>query len=139
MGILLMQLNCINKKKIYSKMRMVARRNTENKQRILALLQKNHTMSAQEIMDALPNLVASVVYRILDQFMKDGVVRALPSRTGLRFEHAAERQHDHFVCESCERFFELAIDKKRISAMLPLGAVPGTRGVIVYGVCRTCR
>jgi Fe2+ or Zn2+ uptake regulation protein len=110
-----------------------------------ALLDGGH-LSAREVADAVrdtaPDLHQATIYRALDVFVEEGLVRK--SELGGRnlYEIAAEHRHHHIVCTSCGAVVHVH-DKPLRGAFRSLEAESGfaldDRELTFYGTCPPCR
>lgn len=114
------------------------RRNTQNKKRILTLFENAHTLTAQEVCHSLPGVEASTVYRNLERFVTDGVLRMVHVEPGSVAYELAEDTHDHFVCDDCNTIEPIHTRKTAFRSALPEGAQIQEGGVVVRGMCKEC-
>ena len=81
----------------------------------------------------------ATVYRVLKQGVEAQVFREIPFAQGpSRYETADREHHHHFLCESCDRAFDLP----GCSMMTP--AIPANfevleHEVLLRGICAECR
>jgi Fur family ferric uptake transcriptional regulator len=104
-------------------------------------------LGAREIADAvqaaMPGLHQATIYRTLDVFVEDGLVRRTDFGDGRAlYEIAAEHRHHHVVCTSCGSVAHVHDDAVRPA----LGRVESESGfelsdaeLTFYGVCADCR
>lgn len=114
------------------------RRNTPNKKRILGLFEKTHILTAQEVCQALPKIEVSTVYRNLERFVTDGVLRTVHVEPGSVAYELAGDAHDHFVCDDCNTIEPIHTRKAALASVLPQGAQMHEGGVVVHGMCKEC-
>jgi Fur family peroxide stress response transcriptional regulator len=90
----------------------------------------------------LPGVSRTTVYRVLDTFVRLGLVVKTPHLgSAVRFDPRTERHH-HLVCTSCERVLDL--ESARLDALvLPDAARHGFEiedfSVHMRGLCAACR
>lgn len=113
------------------------RRNTTNKKQILSLFEKNHTMTAQSICELLSDLDVSTVYRNLERFVADGVLRKVYVGADATTYEFAGNSHNHFVCNGCGGIEEIDISTK-LNDILPEGAQIVEGGITIRGLCKKC-
>jgi Fur family transcriptional regulator, peroxide stress response regulator len=94
---------------------------------ILSFLEAERTHpSAEQIHEALsgdlPSLSLSTVYSTLESFLRAGLVRRVPTPEGRLRVDGTTQDHDHAVCRSCGRIFDIPRHEE--------GARPG-RGVVL--------
>ena len=122
-----------------------AMRRTEQKQAIKdALDDAGRPLSAQEVLDAagaeVPSLGLATVYRNLKTLTKAGWLNPveLPGQP-VRYERAHLQHHHHFMCEACERVFDVPGCSVHAAAHgVPDGFVVERHEVTFYGRCAEC-
>ena len=114
------------------------RRNTQNKKQILDLFKGRHTLTAKEICDLLHEIEISTIYRNLERFVADGILRQVHVGEGVSIYEFAGETHDHFVCSICSTVDEIHIRNSFVEKALPGGAKMQDGGVVVHGMCRKC-
>ena len=129
--------NCVAYKKCYT-IRM--KRPTPLKEAIVTLLEKNHLLSAPQLVDHLHAQAMMVnktsVYRTLTQFMKDDVV-CQQSLGGDEFVYELQKKHhDHVRCKVCGRVEEMPCI---VSAPQTVkGFTIDHHHLTLYGMCHEC-
>lgn len=113
------------------------RRNTPNKERILAVLKNRHALTAQEVCEELPDVEVSTVYRNLDRFVTDGVLRKVFVGANAAAYELADDMHDHFVCDICSDVAAIETPAS-LHRVLPQGAQVVEGGITVRGRCKKC-
>jgi Fur family ferric uptake transcriptional regulator len=83
-------------------------------------------------------LGVATVYRAVRNLADEGFLTAVdvPGRPTL-YERAGKSHHHHFVCDECERVYE--IEGCDVKAKLPRGFRTRDHDVTVYGTCASCR
>ncbi|MEX2394835.1 MAG: transcriptional repressor [Actinomycetota bacterium] len=110
------------------------------------LLDAEGHVTADELADTVrtrfPSVNLSTVYRTLDTLEDLGVVDHVHLGHGRAVYHLADEEHQHLVCERCERVEELPAKKlKSFLAMIAkdYGFEVDRRHFAIVGVCRDCR
>lgn len=116
------------------------RRRTKTKQKIRALLEKHHLLSAPELVEMLPEKDPSTIYRNLKRFVEDGLAQeiSLFDLGTTRYE-LTNHHHHHFVCKMCRCVENMSLDHKALGAFLPKGAQADEFSLSVSGLCEKCR
>lgn len=122
-----------------------AMRRTEQKQAIKdALDDAGRPLSAQEVLDAagaeVPTLGLATVYRNLKSLTNAGWLSPveLPGQP-VRYERAHLKHHHHFMCEVCERVFDVPGCSVQAAVHgVPDGFVVERHEVTFYGRCVEC-
>lgn len=120
-----------------------ASRDTRQKRAIRAVFGlAERPLSTDEVLEAArresSGLGIATVYRSIRALVDDGWLAAvdLPG-CGTRFERSGKGHHHHFVCEACERAFEL--DGCAVADVhVPAGFRVARHDVTVYGTCDGC-
>ncbi len=112
---------------------------TKHKRRILALFDEAHALSAHEIHALLPDMDLSTVYRNLERFEQDGILRAIVLEAGRTYyERTTCHEHAHFVCDQCHHVSVLRRAIQLEKRDLPRGVRATHTEVVVHGKCATC-
>ncbi len=114
------------------------RRNTKNKKLILDVFNGRHALTVQEICRLLPKIEMSTVYRNIERFVADGVLRKVYIHPNVIAYEYIKNIHDHFVCDSCHAVDKIHISGSLIKKTLPNGAIMQDGGVVVHGICKEC-
>jgi len=115
------------------------RRTTEHKKKILALFEKEHVLSAKDIETHLSSVDPSTIYRNLERFVSDGVIREVNLQSAERyFERVESAPHYHFVCELCECITSFTLPHLSVSSALPKKTEVHSVDVLARGICTSC-
>lgn len=114
------------------------RRRSKKRDQILALLQREHgALSASEIHTQLPALDLATIYRNLDLFVSDGVVKKLLFHGKEALYEYPERPHHHAVCTECERVIHFTAPDEKIRKLLGIEDFRvDAIEVTVRGICK---
>ena len=94
---------------------------TANRQRLLSFLQNNQgPFSAAEIHGHLPDMDLVTIYRNLELFTKEQVLKRLHLNTGEACYEYQSEPHHHAVCTECEKVFHFAVSPQAIKDLLPI-------------------
>lgn len=117
---------------------------TQQKLVLSRIIEKSeHPLTAQEILieaqKELPNLGMATVYRALKQFQTDGQIRAveIPGATP-HYETSARHHHHFFLCQQCEKLFNLIGCVRGINALAPEQFHVRRHEIVLYGDCEDC-
>jgi len=109
---------------------------TKHKQAILASFEKAHLLSASELAEEL-SLDPSTVYRNLERFVEDGVLRKVHLDGREAQYEWAEHVHGHFVCDSCHGV-EVVDLPSSLKKLAPQGTRPTSLDLTLHGSCKRC-
>ncbi len=123
---------------------MPARRNTQQRAAILDALEEiGRPLTAEEIhaeaKKRARGLGIATVYRNLKTMIGEEklAIVDLPGEPS-RYEIAGKAHHHHFVCDLCERVFEIENCSSNVLEMTPRGFRLDRHEVILYGRCADC-
>jgi len=93
-----------------------------------------------EAQKELPNLGIATVYRSLRQFQADGQVRLveIPGATP-HYESAARHHHHFFLCQLCQRLFNLTGCVRGVNSLAPENFSVSRHEIVLYGECADCK
>ncbi|TPN82841.1 Fur family transcriptional regulator [Aquimarina algicola] len=121
-------------------------RNTEKQNLVKEILSKTkHTMSAEDIMNAMPLKVnKTTIYRILDRFAEKGEVHFVTGKNGKAYyalcnncEGSHEiHNHIHFECQICK---EVTCQPYTLSMPDLDGFTIQETQFLVIGICNKCK
>jgi len=104
---------------------------------------KSHPTADQiyeRVRKKLPNISLGTVYRNLQKLVNDQKLQVLMRGRAQHFDPLVER-HQHFICESCGRVYDVLIDKQKDikPAKLPHeGFKVTSHQLAFYGTCKHC-
>lgn len=100
-------------------------------------------LSTQEIFALaqrdVPGLGIATVYRTLKSLVEEGVIVAvdLPGQPP-RWEVTPESHHHHFLCNTCDRLYEIHACPEDLQHLLPEGYTLEEHDILLRGQCATC-
>jgi Fur family transcriptional regulator, ferric uptake regulator len=119
-------------------------RNTLQRDAILReLMRADRPLSTGEIFSTvrkeIPRLGMATVYRTLKALHEEGMLRqvGLPGQSS-RWEIAGKPHHHHFLCDACDRLFEINACPEDIGRLLPEGYTLGKHDILLQGKCAEC-
>ena len=92
------------------------------------------------VREKLCHISLGTVYRNLKKLVADDKLQVLMLGRAQHFDPLVER-HQHFICESCDRVFDVMVDRQReiTPAKLPHeGFKVTSHQLAFYGVCKHC-
>lgn len=121
------------------------RRNTPTKQAVLDLFESCSTALNQEQIECQlrEKMDRATIYRILNNFCKDGVMHKIVADDGINYfamcknccDHL-KHDHFHFRCTECNQLICL---EDKININLPEGYTLEGCNCVITGVCKTCQ
>ena len=97
-------------------------------------------LSPQEIFDMAQKEVSGLgiatVYRNLKSLQQEGAVVAveLPGQSP-RWELAPESHHHHFLCNTCDKLYEINACPEDLQRLLPEGYILEEHDILLRGLC----
>ncbi len=87
----------------------------------------------------VPALGIATVYRAIKQLVAEGQVRPveLPG-VAPHYESAARHHHHFFLCQQCERLFDLRGCLRGVKSLAPSGFQVREHEIVLYGECASC-
>jgi Fur family peroxide stress response transcriptional regulator len=90
----------------------------------------------------LPSLSVATVYRILESFQREGLIRKISTAEGAWRFDANLDPHQHLVCRSCQSVVDLcapSLAEVTVPVSLPEEFTAEEVDVQLVGLCRSCR
>ena len=119
-------------------------RNTQQGNAIRQVLKKaGRPLSAQEVLNLaqkkVPGLGIATVYRNLKSLQQDGSVVAveLPGQPP-RWELTPAKHHHHFLCNTCDKLYEINACPADLQRLLPEGYTMEEHDILLRGLCNDC-
>jgi Fe2+ or Zn2+ uptake regulation protein len=116
----------------------MTRRHSQKRDAILVVLkQQNGALSAADLHARLPKIDLATIYRNLELFVADGVVKKLQlGGKEAQYEYQTEPHH-HAVCTECERVIHFTAPDNKIKQLLGIKDFKVDEiEVTVRGVCK---
>ncbi len=112
---------------------------TDKRKKILVVLQQADTaLSAAAIHKRLPDIDLVTIYRNLDAFVKEKLIKRVSLGTDEALYEYQPEPHHHAICTDCERVIHFKAPDEKIIKILGLeGFVVDELEVTVKGKCRT--
>lgn len=113
------------------------KRHSKKRDQILSVIKEAKTaLSAGAIHARIPEIDKVTIYRNVDRFVSEGVVKALNfggNETLYEYQH---HPHHHAICTDCERVIHFAAQDEEIKKLLGLTDFQITEiAVTVKGIC----
>ena len=87
----------------------------------------------------LPTLGIATVYRAIRQFVAEGRVRAVEvPGAAPHYENVTSHHHHFFLCQHCQRLFDLVGCIAGFSSLAPKGFRVQHHEIVLYGECAAC-
>ena len=123
---------------------MQMQRTSQQQEAILRVLEEfRKPLSPQDLLEAAshrsPGLGLATVYRALKRLVAAGEVRKIDV-AGLppHYERKSDGHHHFFVCEKCEKLFDVEGCSGGLKQLMPLGFKMSSHEIIIYGACKEC-
>jgi Fur family ferric uptake transcriptional regulator len=123
---------------------MAMERDTVQRRAIRDVFERSRRpLSPKEVLEgaqaAVPSLGIATVYRTVKALIEGGwlVPVELPGEPP-RYEVSGKKHHHHFVCDTCDRVFEVDGCPGNLSSVVPAGFQMARHEVVLYGMCAAC-
>lgn len=80
----------------------------------------------------------STIYRNLQRLVEDGVVRELHFQKDIASYELADDEHQHFVCDNCEKAIPFEVDTKLLQKLVPAHCTLEGAEIQLRGKCGDC-
>ena len=121
------------------------RRQTQQRDTIHRVIEEtDRPLTAEEIFSAAKRTVRGLgiatVYRNLKRMVGTGelTVVELPGEPA-RYEMSGKGHHHHFICDVCDRVFEVSFCTPELARMTPRAFQLDRHEVVLYGRCAECK
>jgi Fur family ferric uptake transcriptional regulator len=107
------------------------------------LVQADRPISTGEVFDMakrqIPGLGIATVYRALKSLQEERLIEevGLPGQSS-RWEMVGKVHHHHFLCDTCNRMFEVYGCPEDIGRLLPKGYTLEQHDILLQGQCVDC-
>ena len=94
----------------------------------------------QQAQQSLPRLGIATVYRTIKGLREEELIHAvkIPGQAD-RYERADLHHHHHFVCNQCDKVYEMEAEScQHLHHEVPKGFTVKRHEVILYGNCENC-
>jgi Fur family transcriptional regulator, peroxide stress response regulator len=94
----------------------------------------------EKVRKEIPNISLGTVYRNLQKLAHQQRLQVLKLSRSQHFDPLVER-HDHFICESCGRVYDVFVEPKEkiLPSYLPTtGFKVTSHQLSLYGTCKDC-
>lgn len=123
---------------------MLMKRVTRQYRAILEAFQQSmRPLSVQELLtlasQSIPEINLSTVYRNLKRLLEQKRVHAIDvAGSTVRYELANLPHHHHFLCQQCNRLFDILGCPKELLALVPTGFTLVSHSITLHGQCPSC-
>lgn len=114
---------------------------TKKRKMILDIFKNGDLLTANDICKKLPSIDRATVYRSLTYFVQMGFLREVNIKKGVSsFEILAPGDnHQHFICEKCNKVVHIQIDKNIVRNFVPSEYEVKSFELNLKGRCKKCK
>ena len=109
---------------------------------LIQLLQEaGGPLSADEIRECLGrrSIGQATIYRLLKQGVENSQINELSfPNSPNRFEISGLKHHHHFICDECDRVYDIEGCFKQVSDLAPKGFKVNDHDILLRGQCDQC-
>ena len=96
-------------------------RRTKTREKLLKFLENtDKAFTAKEIHEQLEGIDLATVYRNLNLFAEEGIIRELRINKGESLYEINKDGHEHAICSKCGKIRHVSIDKSKLKEVLKL-------------------
>lgn len=126
-------------------MKQVLPRVTKQRKAIFSALQGDSSHPTadeiyQRVKQRMPHISLATVYRNLKLLSQEGLILEIPTPEGPSRYDSQTHQHYHFLCDRCERVYDVEIPVQgQLNRELDhQGFSVRSHEIVFYGLCRHC-
>ncbi|MCX7911127.1 MAG: transcriptional repressor [Endomicrobia bacterium] len=91
----------------------------------------------KDLKKEIPTISRTTIYNTLKELVKNGLILEIPTEYKLCFDGYTQK-HSHFICEMCEKIFDLDLDLKFKENKIS-GHIIKSFCVMFKGICINCQ
>lgn len=116
---------------------MKNRRHSPKRDKILKVLKKaKGALSAADVHKKIPEIDLTTIYRNLEMFVTDGLVKKLSWGKNEAVYEYQEEDHHHAICTNCDKVIHFDAPDQEIIRLLQInGFAPDSLEITVRGKC----
>lgn len=116
-------------------------KHSEKREKILEIFRSGDLLTANEVCEKVPEVDRATIYRNLKLFVEQGILREVNINKGISsYEIKVQNDnHQHFICENCEKVIPIDIDPKVIEKVIPEGIEVEDFELNLKGRCGECK
>lgn len=116
-------------------------KHSQKRDKILEVFKDRDLLTANEICSKLPSIDRATIYRNLDLFTREGILRKVNVKEAITsYELAVEGDiHQHFVCTNCEKVIPVDVDMDKIKEALNTKINFNEIELNLKGECEDCK
>ncbi len=113
-------------------------RTTKSRTQLKNFFEAHHgAFTAQQIHDRLPEFDLATIYRNLNRFVEESIIKELRLHRGESMYELNHDGHDHAVCENCGEVRHFKLDKEKIMHLIDVADFEiEDVEIIVKGKCK---
>ncbi len=116
-------------------------RSSKNREKLIALFNKEHLLSAHDCYKKLKNMDLATTYRNIKQLLEMNVIKEVNINTPEHYYELNDSNHQHLICNKCGKIFEVEISNEELIDLL--NTKIQTRSIsniqiTITGICVNC-
>lgn len=117
------------------------KRFSEKREMILSLFRGGDLLTANQVCEKLPEIDRATIYRNLTQFVEEKKIREVHVKKGITSYELfdANDNHQHFLCDGCDKVLPIDIDPKIINKLIPKDLKIDNIELNLHGKCESCK
>lgn len=115
-------------------------RKSKKRDLILEVLKEGGLKTALEVTQSIPEIDPATIYRNLNKFVEKGIVREIKINRGISsYEFITEDEHQHFICNNCDKVYHVDIDKSDLQKLVKSETLKAQEFELnIRGKCSNC-
>ncbi|MFW5704039.1 MAG: Fur family transcriptional regulator [Patescibacteria group bacterium] len=117
-------------------------RQSRTRERIYKLFSRHHLLTPKEIMELIPDVNKTTIYRNLDSLVAERKLKELMhDKKSVSYELASHpHPHHHFICQDCGIVFPIEIPEEEVLRLFQSGLYSLEQVHIdLRGLCTNCK
>lgn len=97
------------------------RRYSEKREKVLKALKHKHgALTAADLHQELPEVDLTTIYRNLEKFISDGLVKKLDLGRGEALYEYTREPHHHAICEDCDEIIHFDLPEEEVRKLVKI-------------------
>ena len=116
-------------------------KNSEKREKILNIFNDGSLLTAHEVCLKLNDIDRATVYRNLNLFVSEGILREVNIKKGTSsYElNIQGDNHQHFVCTNCDKVIPVEVNQYLLNTLIPTDIKVENFELNLKGKCNECK
>lgn len=120
---------------------MKTERKSKKREKILEIFKKGGLMTANDVIERLPDIDQATIYRNINKFVEKGTLKEIKINRGISsYEYHSKDEHQHFICNDCDKILHVDIDPSKLQNLVKSSGVEAQEFELnIRGKCKDCK